>query len=172
MEKAAQSGMTAEIAMNLFAYDCPASRQPEIPAEGGLYRCAMADVEEAAEMVTGFYTDIEDEVPSLQDRVDKMKSYIEGNALFFWKNGSGKTVACCSYTINDRLASLSNVYTFPEERRKHYAQNLVYQVTRIVSDMGYTPMLYTDADYSASNACYEKIGYILRGKLCTLALKK
>ena len=29
-------------------------------------------------------------------------------------------------------------------------------------------MLYTDADYKASNACYEKIGFILRGKLCTI----
>lgn len=29
-------------------------------------------------------------------------------------------------------------------------------------------MLYTDADYKASNACYEKIGYDLIGKLCTI----
>jgi predicted GNAT family acetyltransferase len=29
-------------------------------------------------------------------------------------------------------------------------------------------MLYTDADYKASNACYEKIGYELKGKLCTI----
>ena len=33
-------------------------------------------------------------------------------------------------------------------------------------------MLYTDADYAASNACYEKIGYVLRGKLCTIAADK
>ena len=37
-----------------------------------------------------------------------------------------------------------------------------------VDEAGYVPMLYTDADYVASNACYEKIGYILRGKLCTI----
>ena len=47
-------------------------------------------------------------------------------------------------------------------------RDLVYQVTKIVEDAGYTPMLYTNADYAASNACYEKIGYVLRGKLCTL----
>ena len=34
------------------------------------------------------------------------------------------------------------------------------------------PMLYTDADYVASNACYEKIGFILRGNLCTMAIKE
>jgi predicted GNAT family acetyltransferase len=37
--------------------------------------------------------------------------------------------------------------------------------------MGYIPMLYTDADYKASNNCYENIGYILRGKICTIELK-
>ena len=29
-------------------------------------------------------------------------------------------------------------------------------------------MLYTNADYKASNACYEKIGYEFKGKLCTI----
>ena len=72
--------------------------------------------------------------------------------------------------LNDRFAPISSVYTFPDERRKHYAQNLVYQVTRKASETGYIPILYTDADYQASNACYEKIGYILRGKLCTVTV--
>jgi predicted GNAT family acetyltransferase len=66
------------------------------------------------------------------------------------------------------MASIGLVYTRDEYRRKHYAEHLVYQVSEIVSDLGYLPMLYTDADYVASNACYEKIGYILRGKLCTI----
>ena len=41
----------------------------------------------------------------------------------------------------------------------------------IAKEADYVPMLYTDADYIASNACYEKIGYMLRGKLCTLAVR-
>ncbi len=32
-------------------------------------------------------------------------------------------------------------------------------------------MLYTDADYVVSNAWYEKIGYILRGNLCTIGVE-
>ena len=63
------------------------------------------------------------------------------------------------------------LYTKPEERRKHYALHLVYQVTRKAKDMGLTPMLYTDAEYPASNACYQKIGYALRGALCTLGAR-
>jgi predicted GNAT family acetyltransferase len=66
------------------------------------------------------------------------------------------------------LAILGQVYPRPEFRRKHYEENLVYQVTKIAAQAGYLPMLYTDADYAASNACYVKIGYILRGKLCTI----
>ena len=79
-----------------------------------------------------------------------------------------KKIASCQYAPTGDMASLNLVYTKKEYRRKHYAENLVYQVTKIAQDAGYTPMLYTNADYVASNACYEKIGYVLRGKLCTL----
>ena len=48
------------------------------------------------------------------------------------------------------------------------AENLVYQVTMKTKEAGFVPMLYTNADYEASNACYEKIGYVIRGKLCTV----
>ena len=45
---------------------------------------------------------------------------------------------------------------------------MIYKtLTEAAIDAGYVPMLYTDAEYTASNACYGKIGYVLRGKLCT-----
>ena len=77
-------------------------------------------------------------------------------------------IASCQYAPTDDMASLNLVYTRETYRRKHYAEHLVYQVTKIAQDSGYTPMLYTNADYVASNAYYEKIGYVLRGKLCTI----
>ena len=47
--------------------------------------------------------------------------------------------------------------------------NLSSELVREMAEAeGCLPMLYTDADYAASNACYEKIGYILRGKLCSI----
>ena len=70
------------------------------------------------------------------------------------------------YSSTPRLQAL------PDSRRRHYAQNLVYQVTKTLRDKGYMPMLYTDADYPASNVCYGKIGYRLRGKLCTIAARR
>ena len=168
--KAAGDGVDAGISKNLFAYDCPSSIPPDIVSDGGIYSCTMDDEAEAAALIPYFYREIGEEEPSYEHCLEKVRLLIADKGFFFWKNKNGKTVACCSCKLNDRFASISGVYTFPDERRKHYAQNLVYQVTRKVSEMGYTPMLYTDADYQASNACYEKIGYILRGKLCTVSI--
>ena len=172
IEKAAGEGVRAGISMNMFVYDCPSPIPPDTVADGGIYCCTAGDEEEAAAIIPHFYTEIGEKEPSYEHCLEKVRYSIAGKGFFFWKNNSGKTVACCSYKQNDRLASISSVYTFPDERRKHYAQNLVYQVTRKVSEMGYIPILYTDADYQASNACYEKIGYILQGRLCTVAIKK
>ena len=135
------------------------------------YNCTKDDEAEAAAIIPYFYREIGEEEPSYEHCLEKVRYYIADNGFYFWKNNSGKTVACCSCKLNDRFALINSVYTFPNERRKHYAQNLVYRVTRKVSDMGYIPMLYTDADYKASNNCYENIGYILRGKICTIELK-
>ena len=172
IEKAAKEGFSARIAMNLFVYDCPASISPDVISDGDIHCCTTDDEEEAAAIIPHFYTEIGEDKPSDEHCLEKVRCYIAGKGFFFWKNKYGKTVACCSYKPNDKYALISSVYTFPEERRKHYAQNLVYQVTRKVSELGYIPMLYTNADYQASNACYEKIGYVLRGKLCTVSIIK
>ncbi len=170
IEKAVKERIDAGISMNMFVYDCPSPIPPDTVPDGGIYCCAAEDEEEAAAIIPHFYAEIGEKKPSYEHCLEKVRTYIAGKGFFFWKNKNGKTVACCSCTLNDRFASISSVYTFPDERRKHYAQNLVYRVTQKVSETGYIPMLYTDADYQASNACYEKIGYILRGKLCTVAI--
>ena len=99
---------------------------------------------------------------------EQAKGCIESGRLHFWKDPQGNCVASCNYAPNGDMASINLVFTHPDFRRKHYAENLVYEVTMLVKNEGYMPMLYTDADYVASNACYEKIGYKLKGKLCTI----
>ena len=149
--RAEKEGLQVSYAMQLYAYDCPLPMEPRLPL---------------------FYAEIGEEAPPREACLEKARAYIGDNALFFWKNALGKTVACCSYGRNQGFASLGSVFTLPEERRKHYAQNLVYHVTQKLKDMDLVPMLYTDANYPASNACYEKIGYVLRGRLCTVAQAK
>ena len=169
MARAKDAGVNAGVAMNLLAYDCPVLTAPARPADGGMYICTQTDIGEAAQMIAQFHVAIDDGITEKTYCRSKAEEYIGNSAFFLWKNRDGKAVACCAYKPDGDLASLSSVYTLPEYRRRHYAANLVYAVTKRVADLGYTPMLYTDADYGPSNACYTAIGYIPRGRLCTLA---
>ena len=168
MARAKEKGMNVGYHMEMMAYECPEPKAPEVPADGRMYECTAEDAEEAAEFIAGFYTGINEEAPPQERRLAKAQEFIDNHAFFLWKTAEGKPVGCCYYKINQGLGSLGGVYTVPEYRRKHYAQHLVYGVTKRISDMGYTPMLYTDANYAASNACYRKIGYELRGRVCTI----
>ena len=162
-------GVNAGISMNLLAYACPAPVAPAHPADGQLYVCTEADVDEAARLLGHFQTAVQDGQRTEEKNRIKAADYISHRAFFLWKNREGRTVACCSCKQDDHLMSLSSVFTLPAFRRRHYAQSLVYQVTTRVAAMGFEPMLYTDGDYVPSNACYEKIGYVRQGSLCTLA---
>ena len=166
--RAKEEGIQAHFATNMFAYDCTEAIAPSNPTDGSLRVCTLADKEEAARLIFQFHDAVAADRMSLEDCRALAQQRIEDGGFFFWKNAGGDVVACCSRTIHDGLGCVGSVYTKPEHRRKHYAQQLVYQVTHMVAQQGFMPMLYTDADYAASNACYEKIGYVLRGKLCTI----
>lgn len=165
--KAREQGVSVRISTNMYAYDCPAPITPAHPAEGHLYRCTADDTETVAAMIYEFHTSIGDARFDLPTCRQIAANHIVRH-FYFWKNNEGEPVACCSFHANDGLGCVGSVYTVPAHRRRHYAQQLVYEVTRIIAGSGLVPMLYTDADYAASNACYEKIGYVLRGKLCTI----
>ena len=167
--RARAEGLNAHIATNMYAYDCPQVIVPSAPTDGHFHLCTSEDTEEAADLIDRFHADIAADRTSREQCQALARQHIEEGGFFFWKDENGQTVACCSQRISDGLGCVGSVYTKPEHRRKHYAQHLVYQVTKQIADAGYMPMLYTDADYVASNACYEKIGYVLRGKLCTIA---
>lgn len=169
---AAQSGLKLRIVTNMFAYDCPQAIAPAVPTDGRLYRCTSGDAEEAAQLIDRFHEDVGQDRSSMEHCLRLARQRIENGGFYLWKNEAGETVACCSLNAEDGLGCVGSVYTVPEHRRRHYAQHLVYQVTELAARQGLMPMLYTDADYAASNACYEKIGYVLRGKLCTIALAR
>ena len=173
-----KNGTNAEIkklsiTINMMAYDCP-NPIPPAPSEiadGEIYQCQKEDVDELVTIMQQFQKQTGTAELSIEEYRYRSEEVIKKGTMFFWKNAEGKNVASCTFGPIGKLASLGLVYTYPEYRRRHYAQNLVYVVTKIVEKAGYLPMLYTDADYVASNACYEKIGYILRGKLCTIGVK-
>lgn len=167
LSKAKEQGMDLTLLVNMFAYDCPNPIAPSAAADGHIHLCTLKDLKEAAEITKRFHRETATGQNS-KEIINLVKARIEGSQFYFWKDPLGRTVASCYYAPNGALTSVSGVYTLPEYRRKHYAENLVYQVTKIIEASGAMPMLYTDGDYAASNRCYEKIGYVLRGKLCTI----
>lgn len=137
-------------------------------ADGSIYRCSSEDLDEVVDFIDLFHKEIGIDQKDRDGYRMDAEAFIDTGNMFLWKDEQGNNVASCKFAANGDMASINLVFTRPEFRRKHYAENLVYQVTKLAMDAGYIPMLYTDADYIASNACYEKIGYVLRGKLCTI----
>lgn len=166
--KSAASEHALSLETNMYAYDCPSLKEPSIKVEGQLHNCVDSDLDELVDMIDEFHQATGVDIRDREAYTESGKRDIEEGKTYFWKLDSGKAAACCKYRPNGELASLSLVLTRKDYRRRHYGENLVYEVTKIAADQGYLPMLYTDADYAASNACYEKLGYVRRGELCTI----
>ncbi len=168
IKRSSQDNRRMSITLNMFAYDCLNPIKPNITADGEIHRCTSDDIEEMTELISMFHEETGvDRKSAAEYRLDAENDIKDGN-VYLWKNEHGYSVACCKFTPNGNLASVQRVFTHPDHRRKHYAENLVYQATMKAREAGYVPMLYTNADYEASNACYKKIGYVLRGKLCSI----
>ena len=170
IKRAKKDGISLKILINMYAYDNPDPIAPSDKCDGKLYKCDKKDVEELVRFLEVFHKEIGIDQKDTEGYRKDAKAFIDTGRMFFWKDESGNNVASCKYAPDGDMASINLVYTREDYRRKHYAENLVYQVTMIAKNEGYMPMLYTDADYVASNACYEKIGYVLRGKLCTIGI--
>ena len=168
IRRASEEAMTLSIKTNMFAYDCPNPLEPHVHADGKLHRCAVEDIDELVEFMDLFHREAGVDQADFETYRHMGEEAIRNGNHFFWRNAEARNVSICNFRPNGGLAGVGLVYTREEYRRKHYAENLVYQVTQMVKNAGYMPMLYTNADYAASNACYEKIGYVLKGKLCTI----
>ena len=168
IKRAGKDGYKYQIFLNLFAYDCRNPIKPVSEVDGDIYQCQTEDIEELVELMDMFHRETGVDQKDREGYLEDAKSFIDSGKMFFLKNSNGVNVACCKYDPTDDMASVNLVFTRPEYRRRHYAEHLVYQVTSMAMEEGYTPMLYTNADYTASNTCYEKIGYVLRGKICTI----
>lgn len=168
VKRASDEGKDLSIKINMFAYDCPKPVRPVDKCDGRLHICTMDDVDEIAGFMDLFHKETQIDRQSIEIYKKRAMETIANNSVYLWKDKEGKSVASCCFRPDGEMGSVGLVYTREEARRKHYAQNLVYSVTEKAKEAGFLPMLYTNADYKASNACYEKIGYILRGKLCTI----
>lgn len=165
-----EEGEPLSISLRMLVYDCPTAHLPDKAAEGGFSLMTERDVEDVAEFLYQFKQDIGIDLEDRKACRNRAERYKERENFFLWKDACGKNVAMCGYNVNQGMGSVGEVYCRSEERRKGYAQNLVYQVTKTVQEKGLLPVLYSDADYQASNRCYQKIGYQQRGELCMIGM--
>ena len=68
-----------------------------------------------------------------------------------------------SYSVVNEQAKINHVYTPNDSRGKGYAANLIYEMTKMILDLGLVPLLYTDYNYIASNKAYINAGYEDKG---------
>lgn len=168
LAKAEEEGLAMDITMNMLVYECLEPKKPARIADGGKYHMGETDLEEVAQFIWQFKQDIGIDIEELAACREKAKELIGKENFFLWKNGEGKNVAMCNYNIEGELARVGLVFCKQEERRKGYAENLVYEVTALAKEKGFRPILYTNGDYAASNACYKKVGYEEKGSLCSV----
>lgn len=99
---------------------------------------------------------------------DTLRRQVDKKSLYAWRSGAGEILALTGRGDQPPYSKITSVYTLPLHRRKGYAINLVHGVTQTMLADGLIPILYTDAGYAASNACYQKIGYQQVGSLVSI----
>lgn len=158
------------ITVRLMAYHCRQLSSPRRTPGGGMDAVREEETGLAAAWYRAMHKEcaLNEEIPAEAAR-EAVGGYMRRGSMFFWRDESGAPAAMCGVDEEENSAYITHVYTPAEKRRRGYAGNLVHAAARAQLEKGKTPMLYTDADYAASNACYTQIGFALQGELCTLA---
>lgn len=117
------------------------------------YDAFMADADEQAGREPGSSPH---EAPGPED----MRRRIEGGRIFLWEAADGTPVHVTAATLASYgVSRIGPVFT-PREHRGHgYASQAVYQVSRLLRDLGERPCLFTDQANPTSNRIYESLGY-------------
>lgn len=154
--------------MGLLSYRLDNIREIAYPCEG---RMELVGEEEIAALVPAWQAmrvEMEGRHITAERSMETMGRMVAEKALFAWRLEDGTIAALTGKGNQPPYSKVTSVYTLPEYRRRGYAINLVHGVTRTILADGLIPILYTDAGYEASNACYQKIGYALVGRLTSI----
>ena len=165
-----ESDPALRVTVGLLAYHCHEAIPPRKTPGGCLSHVAEGEMDLAAAWYSAMHAEcaLNEDIP-FERAKQAVAEYASREAMLFWRDENGAPVAMCGVDENKFGAYITHVYTPPCARRKGYAGNLVYAVAKAQLKQGKTPMLYTDANYAASNACYTQIGFTLQGELKTLS---
>lgn len=156
------------VKMDLFSYKLKRIRPFLKKCVGEIATAQLEDLELLATYWQAAVKEMEEFDFTYEQCLNTVLKKIEDGTLHIWIDENDKIVALCDIHENGQFSKISGVYTLPEERRKGYALNLVKEVTQGILEEDKIPILYTNSNYEASNACYKKIGYKVEGRLCTV----
>lgn len=94
------------------------------------------------------------------------------NTIYCWKNEDNKIVSLATYSSNENYAKINNVFTPPEERRKGYASNLIYCITKEILNDQSKPIVYLSNNSNCNYNLYTNIGYVKSGSLINFTCSK
>jgi len=158
----------SEIKTNMLSYRLDTIREIVYPCEGKRSLIGEPDKELAIKLWHDLSFEMLGHDHSEEFCRKKIENHMEKQTLHCWRNDAGEIVALTDRGDVGQYGKIGAVYTLPNQRRKGYAINLVHAVSGDILKDGLVPILYTDADYGASNSCYKKIGYEQVGSLCTV----
>ncbi len=156
------------IKTNMLTYRCDKILDVKKFCDGKARLATDTDIELLSRWECELHNDTEGLGLNKEECRKKVEGMIHEKSLWVWENGQGELVAMTSGEVEGKYSKVASVYTLPEARRKGYALHLVHRVTKEILEKGSVPILYTDADYPASNECYKKVGYKQVGSLCSV----
>ena len=158
----------AKPGMGLLSYRLDHINKIAYPCGGYMSFVEENEIPDLIDVWHAMHMEMEGIDQSREHCAETMARKIGARELFAWRTEDVKIMALTGRADQGKYSKITSVYTLPEHRRKGYAINLVHGVTRSILEDGLIPILYTDAGYGASNACYQKIGYRQVGSLVSI----
>ena len=159
---------SAKRKLGLLSYRLDQIETLEYPCGGTMGLVREEEISSLVEVWQDMHLEMEGRMLTLEHCRDSIQRRAEEKRLYAWRGCDGKILALTARNDMGQYSKITSVYTLPKHRRNGYALNLVHGVTETILADGLIPILYTDADYEASNECYRKIGYRLVGRLISI----
>ncbi len=154
--------------MGLLSYRLDVINDIDYSCEGYVSKVQESEIDSLIDVWHDMHMEMEEHDLSAEHCQKSMFKLVSAGRLFAWRLEDGTITALTGRGDQAPYSKITSVYTLPEYRRRGYAINLVHKVTESMLADGFVPILYTNADYIASNACYRKIGYRQVGGLTSI----
>jgi len=154
--------------MGLLSYRLDTIQEINYPCRGAMRAVQQEEIPSLIDVWHDMHMEMEGHDLSREHCRNSLNRLVGEKKLFAWRLADGTITALTGRSDQEPYSKITSVYTLPSHRRQGYAINLVHGVTKRMLADGLIPILYTNADYVASNVCYQKIGYRQVGRLTAI----